>query len=149
MKNLLSLLTLTFIVLLSSQVNSQEQRKTIAKGEVVDWKLTEVTKGEDTSIYFVWFYQNLEYRHITDLGSLSAFSKKDLEKIINALVEVVSKNDVSYKIKTGMNTIECYEESKAIFITDYKKKYTTLNRTQALALAEELKLILPLFDKYE
>lgn len=114
----------------------------IANGSVKDWCIKqEIKNSKDTTTYFYWGYQNLEYSYITDIGSVFITTKSDLDKFSDELVNLANSDvSISTSIKIGLTKLSTYTWTKSIMVSDNNDKYTYISRKDAIKLSEEIKL---------
>jgi hypothetical protein len=131
-----------FIVLLMFSVAmfGQTETKTLASGDAAGgWEIKKSISPNLTYVYFNYYYQNMRYSYIVDLGSVHFTEKKDLEKFIYVIRELASKEkgtDISYDIYK--NTIYIRGNPNQIWLRDNNDAYTILTKKQALNLADEI-----------
>lgn len=112
------------------------ERKKLYEG---DFSITMSIKNSDTSTYFSYTYQNMKYQHISDLGIIILFNKKDLVDFVNNLKSFSEKESgvvINYHHKYF--DLNLHDFSKNIFITDSKGKYTSITKNKAIKLCEEI-----------
>ena len=88
----------------------------------------------DTTYEIRCTFQNQQYQHITDIGSVSFHSelKNDLDEIISQLKECIKyMDDKSYSFSIGQFRIS--DKFKILWISNYDDtKYTTLSKKNVL-----------------
>ena len=132
----MALMSLSFIGL-----NQTNERVTIAKGVLLDYRIEKViSNGIVTNVYFYWGFQNQKYSSITDIGSFLFSQKKDLQLFIDMLKVIAQKDNgsnIDITIKGG--TLNLYDfDIESIYITDKNGKYTTIEKKKALDIATEI-----------
>jgi len=129
------------IFIASSFVNAQKEvRQVLAQGKnSLDWKINQLIKDDDTTIYFYYGFQNREYQYITDIGSIFVTSKSELEILGKKLIEYGSIVDkVSQTELVGDVRLEFYDFSHLLYVYDRNKKYTNLTKKEAIKLGNEM-----------
>ena len=98
-----------------------------------------IRNGKDTTIYFYFGYQNKEYTHITDIGSVFLTKREEVEQFANALNTLADKTEkTNLQISVGSVRVFLYDFSNAIYIEDRNGKYTTLTKKTAKEMAEDI-----------
>jgi hypothetical protein len=132
----MALMSLSFIGL-----NQTNERVTIAKGVLLDYRIEKVISNDIvTNVYFYWGFQNQKYSSITDIGSFLFSQKKDLQLFIDMLKVIAQKDNgstIDITIKGG--TLNLYDfDIESIYITDKNGKYTKIEKKKALDIATEI-----------
>ena len=128
--------------MLSNNVFSQEVTKVISKVKIGILDCTNkmdinVTNG-DTTYYVTNYYQNREYSHITDLGSLFFMRKEELNKTIEQIEMCLPYMDVKSD-EFSVGNFRVSSVWKLLTITDSKGKYTYMRKKDVIKWLEWLK----------
>jgi hypothetical protein len=147
MKKLILMFAMSLSFLSFSQT---KERKTIVKGVLLDFKIEQLISNQvDTVVYFYYGYQNLEYKTITDIGSIFFHKKEDLQQFVDALKELGNKED-GVNLDFSINkkySLKLYDFSpKVIWLTDKEGKYTTIQKKQANKIATEIEQYINLLN---
>lgn len=114
----------------------------IYEGKVEKFKIDHFIKnGTDTLTYFWYGFQNKEYSHIIDIGSIIYSEKKDLILFVNTLKDLANRSsDSNYSVTLPRNyKLYIYSFNKhQIYLEDDKGKYTTFLKNDVFKLAEEI-----------
>lgn len=128
---------LIMLTALSFNVLTQTtEKKTLYKGS---FSITQKIQDSDTSTFFSFTYQNQKYQHISDLGIILTFDKASVKQLAELLMEFSQKDPgVQVSHKTKDYTIDLYDFSRNIYLTDTKGKYTAISKKQAIKMADEI-----------
>jgi hypothetical protein len=141
-----SLMSLSFV-----GFNQTQERVTIVKGTSIDFKIEKfISNSIDTAIYFYYGYQNMEYKTITDIGSIIIYKQSDLQNFVDALRTLAEKEEglnivVSIPNKANLRVYDFSQ--KTIWLTDKNGKFTTFSKKQALKIADEIEQYIQLLKK--
>jgi len=140
MKNLilsLSFMTTSFI----GFTQSSTQTKTIAKGTVVDWEISQrIYNNVDTMTFFYYGFKNMKYQYLNDYSSIMFSTKADLDTFAVKLTELANmETKINMTISIGRAvTMSIVDFTDAIYLDVAGDGYTTISRKNAIKLAEEL-----------
>ena len=139
MKNLI----LSIVLMSLSFVAFNQTRESIkmVKGENLDFRIDKViTNSTDTMVYFYWGFQNQKYSTITDIGSFMFYKKEDLKLFVNSLKQISEKEKgIDFQLSIGRyGTMQLYDFSNEIYITETSGKYTTIPKKKVLNIVTEI-----------
>lgn len=139
MKNLILCMALMSL----SFVGFNQTRETIkmVKGQNLDFKIDKViTNSTDTMVYFYWGFQNQKYSSITDIGSFMFYKKEDLKLFVDGLKQISEKEKgVDFQLSIGrFGTMQLYDFSNDIYITEKSGKYTTIPKKNVSNIVTEI-----------
>jgi hypothetical protein len=133
---LMALMSLSFV-----GFNQTRETITMVKGKSLDFKIDKViTNSTDTMVYFYWGFQNKKYSSITDIGSFIFNKKSDLKLFIDALKQLSEKEKgVDFQVSMGRSgTMQLYDFSNEIYITEKTGKYTTIPKKNVSDIVAEI-----------
>jgi hypothetical protein len=139
MKNLIlsiALMSLSFVAF-----NQTRESIRMVKGKNLDFKIDKViTNSTDTMVYFYWGFQNQKYSTITDIGSFMFYKKEDLKLFVDGLKQLSEKEKgIDFQISIGRyGTMQLYDFSNEIYITETSGKYTTIPKKKVLDIVTEI-----------
>lgn len=145
------LLLLAMLISFTSFCQTIES-KILSKGK--DWKIEKRTfcySGVcDTTVYFNWYFKNLKYQYIIDIGYVYFNDQRELENFSNKLIE--------FSNKENNNNDMCIIKSTDKRMSDYLifrnlprvigkdkigiwvgEKFTVLSKSNARKLGDEIK----------
>ena len=97
----------------------------------------EINKSSNDTTFTVFCsFQNQQYQHITDIGSVFIMNKEKLNKTIDELKECLKYMDKK-SMNFSIGPFSIYDFSKNLYIND-DEKYTTLNKKGVLKWIEWL-----------
>ena len=126
------------LVLATNVAMSQETESRVIFKSETGYKIIESISGEDTSVYFYYWFQNEKYKTITDIGSIFFYKKSDLKTLADMLKKFSEKPsgiEASYEHKDYK--IMLYDFSPDIYIYVEGKK-NTMSKAKAKKMAEEI-----------
>lgn len=141
-------LILTLSLVLTAQLSFSQslEQKSLYKSDTGFDIQMGIRNGKDTTIYFYFGYQNKEYTHITDIGSVFLVDKDQVEQFANALNTLADKTEkTNLQISVGNVKVFLYDFSNAIYIEDKNGKYTTLTKKVAKKMAADILANIHLF----
>jgi len=139
MKNLIlsmALMSLSFVAFSQTRESIK-----MVKGENLDFKIEKIiTNSTDTMVYFYWGFQNQKYSSITDIGSFMFYKKEDLKLFVNGLKQISEKEKgVDFQLSIGkFGTMQLYDFSNEIYITEKSGKYTTISKKKVSDIVTEI-----------
>jgi hypothetical protein len=139
MKNLIlsiALMSLSFVAF-----NQTRESIKMVKGKNLDFKIDKViTNSTDTMVYFYWGFQNQKYSTITDIGSFMFYKKEDLKLFVDGLKQLSEKEKgIDFQISIGRyGTMQLYDFSNEIYITEKSGKYTTIPKKNISDIVTEI-----------
>jgi hypothetical protein len=139
MKNLIlsiALMSLSFVAF-----NQTRESIKMVKGQNLDFTIDKViTNSTDTMVYFYWGFQNLKYSTITDIGSFMFYKKEDLKLFVDGLKQLSEKEKgIDFQLSIGRHgTMQLYDFSNEIYITETSGKYTTIRKKKVLDIVTEI-----------
>jgi hypothetical protein len=139
MKNLIlsiALMSLSFVAF-----NQTRESIKMVKGQNLDFTIDKViTNSTDTMVYFYWGFQNQKYSTITDIGSFMFYKKEDLKLFVNGLKQLSEKEKgIDFQLSIGRyGTMQLYDFSNEIYITEKSGKYTTIPKKKVLNIVTEI-----------
>lgn len=97
-----------------------------------------IKNGTDTSTYFYYSFQNMEYSHIIDRGSIFFSKQKDLIAFADALKVLAGKESgARIQLKVDEYSLRLSDVSNYVYIEDEKGKYTYFTKKTAIKMADE------------
>ena len=133
MKKTILIAALTFGMNISAQTT---EKKALYKGS---FTITQKIENSDTTTFFSYTYQNQKYQHISDLGIILTFEKASVKQLAELLMEFSQKEPgITISNHSKDFTIDLYDFSKNIYLTDTKGKYTAISKKQAVKMADEI-----------
>lgn len=112
--------------------------KTIFKSDF-GYEISNSITKQGITTYFYWGYQNQEYKHITDIGSIFITKKVNLKLFADKLSEFSKKErGVNISFNNAKFSILLYDFSEMIYVEDNRGKYMTLSKNSAKKLADEI-----------
>ena len=139
MKNLIlsiALMSLSFVAF-----NQTRESIKMVKGQNLDFTIDKViTNSTDTMVYFYWGFQNQKYSTITDIGSFMFYKKEDLKLFVDGLKQLSEKEKgIDFQISIGRyGTMQLYDFSNEIYITEKSGKYTTIPKKNISDIVTEI-----------
>ena len=136
-----TILLMAFMSLSLVAFNQTRESIKMVKGENLDFKIDKViTNSTDTMVYFYWGFQNQKYSTITDIGSFMFYKKEDLKLFINCLKQISEKEKgVDFQLSIGRyGTMQLYDFSNDIYITEKSGKYTTIPKKNVSNIVTEI-----------
>tara|TARA_R110000851_G_scaffold332929_2_gene510470 strand:- start:121 stop:552 length:432 start_codon:yes stop_codon:yes gene_type:complete len=88
--------------------------------------------NNDTSYYFFCSFQNTEYQHIIDIGSIMISRKNKLTTTINQLNQCLKYMETG-KVDFSIGPFILYDFAKVLYIYDDNKK-TTISKKSVIKL---------------
>jgi hypothetical protein len=133
---LMALMSLSFV-----GFNQTREKISIAKGQYLEFSIDKIiTNSTDTMVYFYWGFQNEKYSTITDIGSFMFYKKEDLKLFVNGLKQISEKEKgVDFQLSIGrFGTMQLYDFSNDIYITEKSGKYTTIPKKNVSNIVTEI-----------
>ena len=97
-----------------------------------------IENGMDTSTYFYWGFQNMEYTHIVDRASIFFHEKNDLIEFAEGLKALALKESrVNVRIKLDRYSLALNDFSNNIYVEDENGKDTYITKRMAVKMADE------------
>jgi hypothetical protein len=121
--------------------NQTRESIKMVKGQNLDFTIDKViTNSTDTRVYFYWGFQNQKYSTITDIGSFMFYKKEDLKLFVNGLKQISEKEKgVDFQLSIGrFGTMQLYDFSNDIYITETSGKYTTIPKKNVSNIVTEI-----------
>ena len=136
-----TILLMAFMSLSFVGFNQTRESITMVKGKSLDFKIDKViTNSTDTMVYFYWGFQNHKYSTITDIGSFMFYKKQDLKLFVDGLKQLSEKEKgIDFQISIGRyGTMQLYDFSNEIYITEKSGKYTTIPKKNVSDIVTEI-----------
>ena len=135
MKSLILLMSLAIATISTSQMTTKNVVWT-CKYNLNEFTLTQI-QLEGSEPYLVWAYDfdNVEYQHISDYGSVSFKSKSEVENFIRKLSEFAnetSSGEITFQDDRYILRSTFYGSPKAFTLIDNEGKWTGFNKKQFL-----------------
>lgn len=143
MKNLILILSViaSFNSFSQKEVSSKLAKSyTTTSGLGYGWEINQKVKNDtDTTVFFYMGYQNMEYSHITDIGSVFYTRKAELLKFCEVLIQFSNYDSgITISETVGRITVKLYDFSTSIYIEDNNGKYTSISKKSAEVLANQI-----------
>jgi hypothetical protein len=130
-----TILTLMFIA--GAMTLKAQTTKKLAKSNY--FTVSENITNADTLVYYYFSFQNMKYSHITDLGSILLYQKEQITEMANKLIELTNiEEKISVNFQKKEYSLNLYDFSSNIFLSDSKGKYTSITKKQAINLSQDL-----------
>ena len=140
MKNILFILLCVF----TTQLFSQTTQNTISEekfGLLSCKNFSKTYIEEDMTYNYVYCsFQNMEYQHITDIGSIMYSKQSDIDEVIEQLEMCLEYMD-NKKDSFSVGIFSIYDFHKNVYITEEDGKFTSINKKKVLSLIEWLKSV--------
>lgn len=136
-----TILLMAFMSLSLVAFNQTRESIRMVKGENLDFSIDKViTNSTDTMVYFYWGFQNKKYSSITDIGSFMFYKKDDLKLFVSGLKQLSEKEKgVDFQLSIGkFGTMELYDFSNEIYLTEKNGKYTTISKKKVSDIVTEI-----------